>query len=125
MPEEAWGRWGADDEKGALNLIGAEEVRRAAGLVRTGQVLRLAQPISSAMATPPRRPRAAHYMTRHGGDYAAGARRPGGFAFADDVATLPLHGGTHLDGLCHAWCGKLLYNGFSETDVRSEGAKRL
>ena len=37
----AWGRWGPEDEAGALNLIGPAQVRRAASLVRT---VRMAAP---------------------------------------------------------------------------------
>lgn len=125
MAEEAWGRWGEDDERGALNLIGPEEVRRAVALVRRGDVFGLAQPISERMMIPAHRPRASHFMGRDGGDYAAGARRPGGFGFAEDTVVLPVHLGTHMDGLCHAWCDHRLYNGFSETSVRSSGAARL
>ena len=29
-----WGRWGADDERGTLNFITPDVVKRAAGLVR-------------------------------------------------------------------------------------------
>ncbi|MEH0528003.1 hypothetical protein QBA75_12650 [Streptomyces stelliscabiei] len=32
-----WGRWGADDEIGTLNLITDEVVREAAASVRTGR----------------------------------------------------------------------------------------
>ena len=28
----------------------------------------------------------------------------GGFQFAEDTVVLPLHIGTHIDALCHAWC---------------------
>jgi kynurenine formamidase len=77
------------------------------------------------MPIPPARSRISHFMVRDGGDYSAGARRPGGFAFADDTVVLPLHLGTHIDGLCHAWRGQLLYNGVSETEIRSTGAARL
>jgi kynurenine formamidase len=125
MAEEAWGRWGDADERGALNWIDAAVVRSAAALVAGGQVFSLAQPISSRMDIPPARPRLNHFMARDGGDYGAGARRAGGFAFADDSVLLPLHLGTHIDGLCHAWCGQLLYNGVPETEVRSTGAARL
>jgi hypothetical protein len=31
-----WGRWGEDDELGALNHVGPEQIRAAAALVRTG-----------------------------------------------------------------------------------------
>ena len=125
MAEEAWGRWGAGDERGALNWIDAGKVRDAVALVSRGETFSLAQPISFRMAIPPARPRVNHFMARDGGDYAAGARRPGGFQFADDTLFLPLHLGTHIDGLCHAWCGGLLYNGVSENEIRSTGAARL
>ena len=119
MAEEAWGRWGEADERGALNLIGPDEVRRAVSLVETGEVFSLAQPISERMMVPPHRPGVMHFMGRDGGDYAAGARRPGGFQFSEDTLVLPLHLGTHIDGLCHAWYDDRLYNGFSGNSVRS------
>lgn len=124
MAEEAWGRWGAGDERGALNLITPDEVRQAVALVKSGEVLSLAQDISDAMMIPPHRPRAVHFMGRDGGDYAAGARRPGGFQFAEDSVLMPLHLGTHIDCLCHAWYGDKLYNGFAGNSVRSSGANR-
>ena len=36
-----WGRWGDDDERGALNLITPDVVRNAAGVVKTGKVYTL------------------------------------------------------------------------------------
>ena len=124
MTREAWGRWGAEDERGALNLIGPEQVRHAVSLVETGMVMSLAQPLGRRMAVPPHRPPFQHFMTRDGGDYAAGARRTGGFQFADDTVVMATHSGTHIDGLCHAWCDGQLYNGFPGDSVRSSGAAR-
>jgi kynurenine formamidase len=121
----AWGRWGADDERGALNFIGPEQVRRASALVRSGEVLRLAQLLSHKTPVPSHRAGMQHFMGRDGGDYAAGRRRPGGFQMAEDSAVLPLHIGTHIDALCHAWYGDQLYNGYSGNTVRSSGAERL
>ena len=37
-----WGRWGADDELGTMNLITAEKTREAASLVRSGATVSLA-----------------------------------------------------------------------------------
>ena len=102
MAREAWGKWGDDDERGALNFIGTAEVQRGCGLVKQGRVFSLAQPLSKRMPVPPHRPRVMHFMDRDGGDYAAGARRVHGFQFADDTLLVPLHSGTHIDGLCHA-----------------------
>ena len=125
MSREAWRRWGADDERGALNTIGPEQIRDAAALVRSGQVLNLAQPLSPHTPVPQHRARAQHFMGRDGGDYAAGAHRPGGFQFAEDTLMLPLHIGTHIDALCHAWYEDALYNGFAGSGTRStRGATR-
>ncbi len=114
-----WGRWGPEDEAGALNLIGEPQVVRAAGLVRRGRVIRLGQALGPETVVPPHRGRVERYMTRDGGDYAAGARRPGGFQFAEDVVSFATHSGTHIDALAHAWYDDELYNGFSSTTVRS------
>jgi kynurenine formamidase len=126
MAQEAWGRWGAQDEAGAPNAIGADQVRRAAGLVRSGRVIPLAQTIHAKMPVPGHRNGLMHFMGRDGGDYAAGGKRPGGFQFAEDTVVMPLHLGTHVDALCHAWCEDRLYNAFPGDTIRSTtGAARL
>ncbi len=125
MAEEAWGRWGSDDERGALNLIGASEVLRATGLVKQGRVMSLAQPLSDKTPVPGHRGPMQHFMQRDGGDYAAGGKRPGGFQFAEDTVVMALQFGTHIDALCHAWHDDHLYNGFSSHGTRSTtGAAR-
>ena len=125
MSQDAWNRWGADDERGALNHIGPDEVKRATALVRTGEVLRLAQLLSHKTPVPAQRSGLQHFMSRDGGDYAAGRRRPGGFQVAEDSVIMPLHIGTHVDALCHAWYDDKLYNGHAGDTVRSTGAARL
>ena len=118
-PQQAWGKWGADDERGALNAIGPEQVRRAVGLVRSGQIVVLGQPMSPKTPVPKHRAPMQHFMDRDGGDYAAGAKRPGGFQFAEDTVVLPLQFATHVDALCHAWTDDKLYNGFPSVGTRS------
>jgi len=125
VTQENWRRWGEDDERGALNHIDADTTRRAAGLVATGQVINLAQPLSPRTPFPPHRAGMQHFMGRSGADYAAGARRPGGFQFAEDTLLMPAHIGTHIDALCHAWYGDQLYNGFPGAGTRgTTGAVR-
>ena len=124
MPEEAWGRWGRGDERGALNRIAEPNVLAACALAKRGQVISLSQPIGIETPVPPHRPRVAHFMTRDGGDYAAGARRAHGFQFADDAVLMALHTGTHIDALCHAWYDDRLYNGFSSDTIRSTTGAR-
>ncbi|MFN0000498.1 MAG: cyclase family protein, partial [Burkholderiaceae bacterium] len=116
----SWNRWGPQDERGALNFIGPEQVLRATRLVRSGEVLRLAQLMSGKTPVPAHRCGLQHFMARDGGDYAvAGSRRPGGFQFAEDTVVMPLHIGTHVDALCHAWYDDKLYNGYLGDSIRS------
>jgi kynurenine formamidase len=125
MTKENWNLWAAEDERGALNHIGAEAVKLAAALVSWGQVISLAQPLSARTPVPPHRAGMQHFMGRSGGDYAAGARRPGGFQFAEDTLLMPAHIGTHIDALCHAWYDDQLYNGFPGAGTRgTTGAAR-
>ena len=118
MSKDNWNRWGPGDERGALNHIDAAAVKRAAGLVNRGQVISLAQPLSDRTPFPSHRAGMQHFMGRSGGDYAAGARRPGGFQFAEDTLVMPAHIGTHIDALCHAWYDDQLYNGFPGSGTR-------
>ncbi len=117
-----WGRWGADDERGAANLVDADVVRRAAGYVREGRSYDLGLEIRRD--APLGGPRAAvqHFMAVDGGDFAALGRD--GWGTADDYIVMATGGTTHIDGLCHMWYDGKLYNGFPYTDVRSSGAQR-
>jgi kynurenine formamidase len=120
-----WGRWGDGDQRGALNLVTPEVTRRAAGLVRDGRTFSLAQPLGPATPSPGHRSGPARYMNRDAGDYALGARTPGGFRFAEDTVQFPTHTGTHVDALAHAWSGEQLYNGHPQSSTRStRGAQR-
>lgn len=122
----SWGRWGADDEAGALNLVTNEVTQRAVGLVRSGRTLSLAQALGPDTAGPPHRHRPSRFMDRDAGDYALGARTPGGFRFAEDTVQFATHSGTHVDALAHAWSGEELYNGHPQSGTRStRGARRL
>ena len=120
-----WGRWGPRDESGALNFVGPEVTRDAVGLVRTGRTMSLAQPLGPGTPAPPHRPRPTRLMNRDAGDYALGARTPGGFRFAEDTVQFATHSGTHVDALAHAWSGETLYNGHPQAGTRStRGATR-
>jgi kynurenine formamidase len=123
---DGWGRWGADDERGSLNLLGPSQVARGVAEVHDGVVVSLAAPIVGGRGFGVvGRPAPAHYMLRDGGDYAAGLPERGGFGFADDVITVPTHGVTHVDALSHVWQDGLMYNGHSAHQVTSRGAARL
>lgn len=121
----SWGRWGTDDEAGALNLVTEEGTRRAIALVRHGRTLSLAQSLGPGTPQPPHRGKPARFMNRDAGDYALGARSPAGFKFAEDTVQFPTHSATHVDALAHAWSGQQLYNGHPEGSTRTtRGAQR-
>ncbi|WP_028984483.1 cyclase family protein [Sporichthya polymorpha] len=125
-PDPSWGRWGPDDERGALNTLGPRAVARGLACVVDHVAVSLAAPIVAGRSTGAvGRPAPAHHMLRDGGDYAAGLPERGGFGFSDDVITLPTHGVTHLDALAHIWKDGLMYNGHPSTEVSSRGARRL
>ena len=113
-----WGRWGADDERGTLNLITPERRVRAAGLVREGHTVSCAWPLNTAADVENIYP-ATHLMLRAGDVVGQGEIR----STADYLALAP-HGlaHSHLDALCHvAWQGKM-YNDRPVTLVTSLGA---
>ena len=63
----ARGRWGDDDERGALNHITPERITAGARLVRQGITISLGWPLNSVPAPDNRRP-AEHRMTDLGGE---------------------------------------------------------
>ncbi|HEY7034301.1 MAG TPA: cyclase family protein [Thermomicrobiales bacterium] len=99
-----WGRWGDGDERGTLNLLTAERVAGAAGLVRRGKVYSLAVPLA------PDAPAGRRYPVRH---HAAVFAKPGDpYGWADDRIELYTHGTTHIDALSHIFYDNRFYNGY-------------
>ncbi len=121
-----WGRWGADDQLGALNQITPDDVVAAARLVRRGRIYSLAQPIRRS-GVPCERSRnpSLHLMRVDGADYMAGAKPPGGVRATDDYLFMACHGTTHIDALAHVWTGDQMYNAIPGAQVRSSGARKL
>lgn len=112
-----WGRWGADDERGTLNLLTPEHVAHAAGLVKRGKVYSLAMPLAGDGPQWPTRHKTWKVTTF--GVY------PNGRGSADDVVTMHSHSGTHMDALCHIWYDDQLYNGYpAPQHITSTGATR-
>src|SRR4051794_16017887 len=74
-----WGRWGEDDERGALNLLTPERVTKAAALVRDGLTVPCGRPLARAPAVDNPNP-ALHHMIQ-AGDFAATQK---GFQWAGD-----------------------------------------
>ena len=113
-----WGRWGADDQLGALNTITPEKRVQATGLVQSGTVVSMARPMAIVSLESPEK---------------MDANRPpvllGSVRNVFDIDTdngyfweryeIEYHGSvvSHLDALCHvAYDGKV-YNGLDFEDV--------
>ncbi len=118
-----WGRWGADDERGAINLIGPEQLLRAARLVRNGTVISLGLPFDADGPLPPSSDRRnpLHVMTELGRT----PRVRGSFRYTDDWITMPLQASTQWDAIAHVVLDAELYNGFSADEhITPLGATR-
>lgn len=120
-----WGRWGADDEVGTLNLITPDVVRAAAARSARGTVDRSRSPstrtdrrpgASSATTTPTRR------MLRIN---AASTGDPSEYCTSDDAVAMGLQAGTHWDTLAHVSYDGRMYNGVPSSVVDERGAPRL
>jgi kynurenine formamidase len=119
-----WGRWGQDDERGALNSITPASTVAAAACVTTGQIVPLGQTIDHATPVPGRRAAPALHMIRDGGDYANGFPPLGRSRIGEDEVSFSTHVGTHIDALAHLWYDEHLYNAFDQSSLLSRGARR-
>lgn len=117
-----WGRWGDDDEAGALNLITDEVRRGGAAAVRHGRAVSCSRNIPVDPA--PDNPHPALHMMVVGGDDCLVPEI--GLESTSDFVGIAFHGmsSTHLDALCHVHKNGLMYNGYPGTLVKSTGAKR-
>lgn len=125
-----WGRWGPDDERGTLNLITDDVVRRAAATVRSGKRLSLAIPMSEdgpQLGFVAGRTNPQHTMIAVHEPIGAelGGSGDEGVRFNDDAASLGLQAATHWDALAHVSYGGRMWNGVAPAAVDAAGAQRL
>jgi kynurenine formamidase len=114
-----WGRWGADDERGALNYLTADRVLAAARLVRSGETITLSLPLPTQPGIDNPVP-ADHRMTMLGNeDIGSGTLR-----FAKDYVGADYHNPSHshIDALCHVAFDGAFYNGKPTATLTPEGA---
>lgn len=114
-----WGRWGADDQRGALNLITKDKRAAAAALVQEGHIVSTAHPLP--VMPGPNNPAPVRRAVLAGGDGIAD-----GFASAADLTIVAPHGFavSHLDALCHVFWNGQMYNGYPAGDMTSRGAEK-
>jgi kynurenine formamidase len=121
-----WGRWGPDDQRGTLNLIDGNAVRRGAAAVRRGVSFSLSIPMDSEGPQTGRvmgRENPVHTVTVASFAFTGD---PGDFQTSDDKVETGLQSATHWDALAHAGYDDLLYNGTPSSAITMEaGATRL
>jgi kynurenine formamidase len=112
-----WGRWGENDEMGAINLITPEKRRQAAALVKAGVSVSLARNAEKEKASDNPSP-FGHQMMRSGLDETQ---------FSVDQYSVSYHGyaHTHMDSLCHMFHQGKMFNGYSQREVTPQGAGKL
>jgi kynurenine formamidase len=109
-----WGRWGKDDQLGALNLITPAKRKQAASLVKEGITVSLAGDVNTERAADNGQPYE-HVMTQ------AGATGAG------DRLAVSFHGyaHTHIDAFAHRFFDGKMWNGVSYQEVTTEaGAQK-
>ncbi len=113
-----WGRWGDDDQQGAVNLITPQKRLEAAAAVRTGRSLSLARPLNTAPG--PHNPQPVQHFVRW---FTRSAEEGGG---AGDFIGLHIHGYqvTHIDALCHGWGERGMWGGRDPMQSLSPQAAR-
>ena len=116
-----WGRWGKDDQRGALNFITEKKRASAAKLVETGENVSLALPLATLPAADNPTP-VMHLMQQVGYD----AEQVEPLPYSADYFAIAPHGlaNTHLDALCHVFHKGKMYNGFDASEVGSHGARK-
>lgn len=120
-----WGRWGADDQIGTLNLVTAQHIQAAAAEVQSGKVFQLSIPVGKdgPQSGVGGRLNPVHLMSMQPGDW---DDHPHGLQVSDDWIIMPLQSGTQWDGLSHVAYDGRLYNGYPASDVGTRfGARKL
>jgi kynurenine formamidase len=113
-------RYGPDDEAGALNEIGPENVVAATRLVRRGRVYDLAHVLHSDVPGFPGRMFHQELCAR---ETVSG---PHGLGFVIEMVHAPSQMGTHMDGLNHLHRHGRAYNGHHIDDISApHGTSRL
>src|SRR6201996_8109380 len=119
-----WGRWGPEDQRGALNHIGPETLRNAASQVQSGKLLSLGL-----------------NFDKDGPQLGQGRFNPKLYptdlftplnpavpnvCFSDDVIHMPLQCATQWDALAHVHYDGQLYNGCNARECLTEkGALKM
>ena len=129
MAKNNWGRWGDDDERGALNLLTPDVVKAAAASITTGKVYSLGIPIQGQgvplmdyRGTPMRL--TLQDSTDDGIYEMYGCHQ--GTGAHEDVLVMASHTTSHMDALVHVYGEYKHYNGVGHDAMHAlGGAQKL
>ena len=112
-----WGRWGADDALGTLNLVTKQKSKSAALLVREGVTVSLAHDLNTV----------ADELNVNPFEHTVTTGTFSGHQVAGDTYSVQYHGfaHSHVDGLTHFAHKGRLYNGVGFDTVESADTARL
>jgi kynurenine formamidase len=114
-----WGRWGKDDQKGAVNLITPAKRKQALATVKEGFSVSMARKAEMEPAIDNPRP-IVHEMSNGRGD---AKKAPSDIGAASDTFFIAYHGfvHTHMDSFCHRSYKGQMYNGFPTSEITDKG----
>ena len=117
-----WGRWGKEDERGAVNLITPQKIKAALRGVRDGVKVSMARTAETAPAIDNPRPLSRVMNPRN---VNPDNPRPD-ISGASDTVTISYHGlvHTHMDAFCHRAYKGLMYNGMPMTSVTERACEK-
>jgi kynurenine formamidase len=116
--------YGANDEIGAANLLTADVVKKAIGLVNTGKTYSLGVAVSKDL--PAFRHRSFHLYNVQPGEQAGQTMGTNKFSFNDELVNGWTGVGTQLNGIGHIGIDNVYYNGNKAADfVTVEGVTKL
>lgn len=112
-----WGRWGAADELGTLNLITPERRVAAAQQVREGVSISLSLPVNKVQGG----------LNANPFEHDLSISTFGGHEVAGDRYSVQYHGfaHSHMDGLPHFAHYGQMYNGVSVDSLEADGSQKL
>lgn len=101
-----WGRWGADDQLGSVNLITAAKRKQALSLAKTGQTVSLVH----------------NLLTDKSEDNVSPFEHTMNPGFTTDTYRVSYHGyaHSHIDALCHILYKDQTYNGYARAVVNTD-----
>ena len=101
-----WGRWGAEDQLGSVNLITAAKRKQALSLAKTGQTVSLVH----------------NPLTEKADDNTSPFEHTMNPGFTTDTYRVAYHGysHSHMDALCHILYKDQTYNGYARAAVNTE-----